>query len=124
MPEVSADGQLDPGGSQIIANIPPIETRMHHEDLNAGDDQQKKADRHYQVGDSNPTGMLRWDWGGVFLQHGAKQNSGGEGKPAADAIVAAKDGAARELDRVPLGRCVGYAISTFAAAASQGNDDN
>src|SRR4051812_45510304 len=41
---ISADGELDPGGSKTIADIAPIQSRMHHEDFSAGKDQQKKAD--------------------------------------------------------------------------------
>ena len=85
---ISADGQLDPGGGEIIADIPPVEARVHHEDLSAGNGQQEEANGGDPVGALHPTGVRSCGRGGVILRHGTERGSGGDGTPESSANVA------------------------------------
>src|SRR5688500_9269234 len=59
MPIVSADRQFDPGVSEFIPHLAPVEARMHHENFCAGKNQKQKADGRDPMRAPHPTGMRR-----------------------------------------------------------------
>jgi hypothetical protein len=54
MPVVAADRQLQEWRRQVVACLAPIETRMHHQDLDAAEGQRRNTDGSHPVREPHP----------------------------------------------------------------------
>src|SRR5262245_41963959 len=59
MPVVAADRQLQEWRSQVVACLAPIETWVHHQDLDATEGQRRHADGGHPVRKTHPARMPR-----------------------------------------------------------------